>query len=118
MALALARGNQVSVTMERGQLRRNYPLELNADEGSVAVEFLLSGGSGYLPLTVHGLIRYDGWLLERQQDERWILVDQSVHGNDFWQARYDEERGAYSLTWNLPNRGTARYRLRWSLPAP
>ena len=30
------------------------------------------------------------------------LVDQSVHGNDFWQTDFDAATQSWSLTYNLP----------------
>ncbi|MAD61758.1 MAG: hypothetical protein CMH49_09670 [Myxococcales bacterium] len=116
MGLELANGNHLTVSMTRGVLKRTYPLELEADLGSVAVEFSLDGGLGYIPLSIHGLMRHDGWLLQIHDGVNWQTVDQSVHGNDYWQANYDSLSGTYSLIWNIHNRGTNQYRVIWQAP--
>ena len=62
---------------------------------------------------IHGLARHDGWRLEQLGDdgETWQIVDQSVEGNDFWQAYQVPSRGDYDLIFNIHNRGTHQYRL-------
>ena len=113
MALELARGNAIDVAVLTGSLRRTHPVELDAVEGRIAVDFTIEGGRGYVPVTIYGLTRHDGWQLERLTGDQWVAVDQSVHGDDFWQARYDDEARRYVLTWNVPNRGQQRYRVVW-----
>jgi len=113
MAIALANGNALSVNAEVGRVRRVHPVELDAAAGRVAAQFTLSGGLGYVPVTTHGLIRHDGWRLQRRDADAWTTVDQEVHGNDFWQARYDGSVETYSLTWNVHNRGERTYRVIW-----
>jgi len=41
-------------------------------------------------------------------------LDQSVHGNDFWQTDYDAKTQSYQLTFNLPLNlgGATEWRLR------
>ena len=112
MILKLAKDNQLDVTPIVGRLQRTYPIELNADDGAVAVEFTLTGGLGYTPVTITGLARPEGWRMEQQQaDGSWVLVDQSVEGNDYWQAFYDAEAEHFNLVYNLHNRDTHTYRL-------
>jgi dienelactone hydrolase len=120
MVLTLARDNQLEVTPYVGTLTRTYPIELNAAPGATAARFVLSGGLGYTPLTIHGLARPDGWRLERfeplestgeGESGSWVRVDQSVKGNDFWQAYEDPSSGSYDLIFNLHNRGRHQYRL-------
>lgn len=43
-----------------------------------------------------------------------IRLDQSVHGNDFWKADYDEGARTYTLTYNLPldDKATSVWRLK------
>ena len=113
MGLELAIGNHLDLVMITGELKRTYPIEIESNAGSIATEFILEGGLGYTPLTIHGLVRHDGWVLQVYDDMEWQTIDQSVHGNDFWQTRYDETRGLYSLTWNIHNRGRNRYRVIW-----
>ncbi len=114
MALRQAGEGQLSVQTSIGALRRTQPVEIDAATGPVAAEFSLEGGLGYVPITVHGLPRHDGWRLQRAEGGLWAEVDQSVHGNDYWQSTYDAEAGAYSLTYTVANRGAQDYRLIWA----
>ena len=111
MMLELAAGNELDVAVSEGTLLRTHPVEVALAEGGSGIGFELTGGRGYTPVTVHGLPRHDGWVLEQRQDGDWTVVDQSVEGNDFWQAVHDPESDAWSLTWNVHNRGAVEYRL-------
>ena len=112
MILKLARDNQLEVTPIVGRLMRSHPVELRAEDGAVAVEFTLTGGLGYTPVTITELARPEGWRMEQQQDDgSWVQVDQSVEGNDYWQTFYDADGGHFNLVYNLHNRGTHTYRL-------
>jgi hypothetical protein len=60
----------------------------------------ITGGLGYVPVTFTGLKSYrDAGLWRDDGDGR---VDQSVHGQDFWQADFDATTRTWSLTYNLP----------------
>jgi len=113
MAVALANGNDRAVEVHQGTLVRLHPVEITAEPGPVAAEFTLTGGIGHTPLSFHGLNRHDGWALEVQDLDGWTPIDQSVHGNDFWQATQRPDDGTWTLTWTVPHAGTARYRLAW-----
>lgn len=106
----LAAGNAVEVEATVGVVTRSMPVEIEGDVFETAADFTLTGGLGYVPVTITGLARPDGWTLEQQVEGAWVAVDQSVEGNDWWQAA-DHGDGTFSLTFNLPNRGTERYRL-------
>ena len=113
MMLELAAGNDINVTVSQGTLQQTWPTEIQAISGPVAAEFSLEGGMGFLPITFHGLNRHDGWRLEAEGSTGWEAVDQSVHGNDFWQANFNEEAGTWSLTWSIENTSLTQYRLVW-----
>lgn len=113
MGQRLAAGGALAVTATTGELRRAHPVEIDAAPGPVAAQFTVRGGLGFVPVTFHGLPRHDGWRLQRASGPIWVPVDQSVHGNDYWQTRWDGVTGTYSLTYNLPNREEQRYRLIW-----
>ena len=114
MALKLAADNQINVDIAVGELERTHPIEVQSVSGALAAEFTIDGGLGYVPITIKGLSRHDGWRLQQMRDGAWQHVDQSVHGNDFWQTRYDGAVGAYELSFNVHNRGRQMYRLIWS----
>jgi len=111
MMRSLAVGNALSVQVASGQLVRDHPPELEIGTGTVAAQLSLTGGLGLTPITFRGLARHDGWRLERRSGAGWGQVDQSVEGNDYWQAHYDAASGSYSLVFNVENRGTNEYRL-------
>ena len=111
MILELADGNRLAVSPSVGTLLRTHPVELQAAPGDLAVQFTLEGGLGYTPVTIRGLPHHDGWRLEQQVDGDWVRVDQSVEGNDYWQAGQDTASGRFELVFNVHNRGTQEYRL-------
>ncbi len=115
MRLAAA-GNHYQVQAHAGTLRRLHPVEVDAAAkpvGGVAVDLTLQGGLGFVPLSVRGLTRHDGWQLQRLQGGVWQAVKQAVHGNDAWQAMAVPETKTWTLTYSLPgNYGGAAQRYR------
>ena len=107
----LAQHNRLLIEASIGTIRQLQPVVLDAAQGATAVQFNLTGGLGYVPVTISGLARPDGWRLERRIGDAWERVDQSVEGNDYWQAYDRAASGNFDLTFNLPNRGTHEYRL-------
>ena len=107
----LATENQLDVAATIGTLRRSHPIELDATSGFTAVQFTVTGGLGYTPVTIHGLARPDGWRLEKDVDGEWERVSQEVEGNDYWQAHDDPASESFDLIFNVHNRGTQEYRL-------
>ena len=61
-------------------------------------EYSLTGGLGYVPVTFTGLASPDGYTLSLDGQP----VDQSVHGNDFWQTDYDVASQQWQVTFNIP----------------
>jgi hypothetical protein len=39
-----------------------------------------------------------------------VALNQAVHGNDFWQATYDDATNTYAITYNIPLDGEPRTR--------
>ncbi len=107
----LATENQVIVETTIGSVEAHQPVVLDATSGATAVQFRLSGGLGYVPVTIRGLARPDGWRLEQLQGETWSRVDQSIEGNDYWQAYNRSASDSFELTFNLANQDTQTYRL-------
>ena len=93
----LAKGNDLEVRAATGTVTRRYPVEVAAGEGDRAV-FDVTGGMGYVPVTLTGFKEPKGYVLECDG----VAVDQSVHGNDFWQSSRDGESGAWTFTYNVP----------------
>ena len=109
----IAKDNHQVVTASVGKVVGMYPIEIMSAEASIAAQFKLQGGLGYVPVRFKGLKRHDGWQLEKLTSGSWKKVNQSVHGSDFWQSNFDSLTGTWTLTYNLANRGVHTYRLRF-----
>ena len=94
-------GNDLAVGCTVGAVRADYPVEIAADASGRA-EFRIRGGVGYVPITIHGVSSHRGGRLLRREGGVWKPVDQSVHGNDFWQTDFDAARQAWRITYNVP----------------
>ena len=104
MVFREAAGNDLAVTATTGTVERIFPPEIRCDDRGDAV-FSLEGGLGYVPITISGVRDYRRCVLERRTDEGWQAVDQSVHGNDFWQADYSPTTRSWDLTFNVSRDG-------------
>ena len=101
-----AQGNALQVAAKTGKVTRNYPLVVTAD-GKGRARCDVTGGIGYVPMTFTGLKHYRDF--ELLVDGK--AVNQSVHGNDFWQTDYDAVQGRWQLTYNLLRDGGGPIRL-------
>ena len=117
-AYAYAVGAKYSVSAQTGSVEKNTPIYIRCaeeqDSGNTAAEITVKGGMGYVPLTFTNVKHYSGYSLEQWLDGQWQKVDQSVSGNDYWQAWYDSDSCTYELTYNVPHTGDkdAEYRYR------
>lgn len=106
---------KTSVTASIGKVLQTAPIEIQADiKNNTACDFTVTGGVGYVPITIKGLPIYAGWQLQIKKGDSWENVDQSIHGNDYWQSWYDSELGSFELTYNVPHDGSGKpieYRL-------
>ena len=93
-------GNDIDVQMRFDAVARPRPLmiHVNADNA----EFTLTGGLGYVPVTISGLRSYREPVLEQKVGDGWKVVDQSVYGKDFWQANFDPIVATWQITYSLP----------------
>lgn len=90
-------GNRREVQTKQGVLERRFPdVRVKSVDGKA--EFSLSGGLGYVPITLTGLQSADGHTLMVNGQ----ALDQGVHGRDFWQTDYDEVTKTWSRTYNVP----------------
>lgn len=94
-----AAGNQIIASSSINNIDSSYPLTVatSGDEGIVTI----TGGRGYIPLVFSGLSNVDNPTLWMANNSCWELVDQSVHGKDFWQAEYNENTGLFDLIFNV-----------------
>jgi hypothetical protein len=98
---AICNDRQVEVTT--GTLERLFPAVHIRAEADHA-EFAITGGLGYVPITICGLRTYKGPQLETREPGRdWQAFDQSVHGNDYWQTDYDAKSASWQVTFSVPS---------------
>ena len=119
-----ATGNDLEVAVSGGTLLKNYPVIIQADEprsrreratcspvapqrgltramGDSQLTVEIKGGVGFVPIRFENLDSNDYALYEVKEGKE-VLLDQSIHGNDYWQTDYDAASGRYSMTFNLP----------------
>lgn len=99
-----AAGNALDVTAAGGTVLRTYPIVIRAEAPQVTVT--IKGGVGCVPIRFEGLPAANSHRLFRLVDGEERLLDQSVHGNDFWQVDRDDA-GGFSRAYNLPLDGVA-----------
>ncbi|MCC7495034.1 MAG: LamG domain-containing protein [Fimbriimonadaceae bacterium] len=110
-----AAGNDLELRAVSGTVLRHWPPRIAAAAGGA--EVTVTGGLGYVPLTVTGLASPQA-VWEVRPGEAWQRVDQAVHGDDFQQADYQPADGTWEVTANLPldapgdRRRTVAVRLR------
>jgi len=90
-------GNDRRVEMKIGALETLHPAVAIGAVDDTA-EFTLAGGLGFVPITFTGLTSARGHRLYLDGQ----ALDQSVHGNDFWQTDYDPVKQCWSQTYNVP----------------
>lgn len=93
-------GNDLQIEVKGGKLLNNYPIQIQAESSPITLK--ITGGIGYVPIRFSGLSDADGYSLVQIVDGKAIPLDQSVHGNDFWQTDYDAATQTYSHVYNLP----------------
>jgi hypothetical protein len=100
-------GNDISVDMFKGELQKNYPIQIKVTEGNVA-QFKVTGGIAYVPFTFTGVNGYRDPLLEKKVNGSWEKIDQSNYGKDFWQADFYQDSWDITYTVNLDSPEDAR----------
>lgn len=96
-----ALGNALEVMATRGTVKRDYPLVIQVD-GEQKAEFSVTGGVGYVPITFTHLDQHTGYDLMCDRGEGWKKIDQTVHGNDYWQTDFNPATGLWERTLNVP----------------
>lgn len=96
-------GNDRQVEAATGVVQGLFPaVRIRADGDRAA--FAITGGLGYVPITLCGLRTYQAPRLElREPGGEWQAVDQSVHGKDFWQTDYLADSGTWEVTYSVPS---------------
>src|SRR5690606_32723022 len=96
-----AKGNDLAVEVRGGTLALRRPTRVRTVESKA--ELKIEGGLGFVPVTFTGLSAHATPKLEISEDGvAWMVVDQSVHGKDFWQTDYDVATRSWEITYTLP----------------
>ncbi len=104
-----AMGNDLDVEVTIGTLERIRP-DIRIKTSDDLAELTLAHGLAYVPITFSGLKSHRGYKLEIDGE----ILDQSVHGNDFWQTDFDPADATWSRTYNIPAPGASKSVLRFS----
>lgn len=100
MAYREATGNDLDVIASSGaKLINKYPVKIESNSNSVY--FSVSGGRGYVPITITNVSNYSNPALYHKVNGSWQKINQSVYGNDFWQADYNALTGKWDITYNV-----------------
>ncbi|MFC1805349.1 LamG domain-containing protein [Planctomycetota bacterium] len=99
-------GNDLAVGVTGGKLLHRYPIIVAASKPEVEVS--IEGGVGVVPIRFEGLRSTTDYTIYRLEGGRRVPLDQSVHGNDFWQTDYDAESGTYKMSFGLPLDGVGQ----------
>ena len=105
LAYEYAKGGYYSVSASVGTVTKKAPAYIACTNATVAAEITVKGGIGHVPLTFTSVKSFTGYRLQQKVNGKWETVDQSVKGNDYWQAWYDSEKGTYELTFNVEHTG-------------
>ncbi len=99
MVMREALGNDLSVNVSTGSLEKSYPVQIQASNNTA--EFSITGGIGYVPITLTGISDYRSPLLEEYKGSAWVALDSTTGGGNAWQADYEPESGTWQLTINV-----------------
>ncbi len=95
-----AAGNQLKLVVDRGRLVRGYPVVIEVGANGDA-ELQIEGGLGYVPIRFEGVAGISGQQLWMECEGDRRLIDQSVHGHDFWQTDFNPASRRYAITYNV-----------------
>jgi len=92
--------NDLKITVDGGDLLHPYPIIIETTKEEVTVN--IEGGVGYVPIRFDGLKQAKGYAIYQIVDGKEVKLEQSVHGNDFWQTDYNAKTNLFKITYNLP----------------
>ena len=94
-------GNDLVVSVTGGTVLKNYPLIIQAQNPN-QITIHIKGGVGYVPIRIEGLSSSHGYKFDQIIAGKPKPLNQSIHGNDYWQCEYDLATKRYKLTFNVP----------------
>ncbi|MDO6803066.1 hypothetical protein Q4595_11460 [Wenyingzhuangia sp. 1_MG-2023] len=94
-------GNRINATSSTNRVSTTYPLTVETSNNTAHVT--ITGGRGYVSIVFSGLSSVTDPVLWKSSgnSSRWEIVDQSVHGKDFWQVNYNTETNLFDLVYNV-----------------
>ena len=92
-------GNDIEVNVSTGTLINSYPIKIEAKNSRAG--FSVTGGCGYVPLTIINVSSYQNPGLFKRVNGQWQKINQEVHGNDFWQTEFNSSTGTWDITYNV-----------------
>ena len=92
-------GNTITATSPTNTIDSLYPLTVETIDNTGLVT--ITGGKGYVPLVFSGVTNSSNPELWKASDSCWELVDQSVHGKDFWQTNFNPQTSTFDLIYNV-----------------
>ena len=92
-------GNTINATSPTNTIDSLYPLTVETVDNTGLVT--ITGGKGYVPLVFSGVTNSSNPELWKTSDSCWELVDQSVHGKDFWQTNFNPQTSTFDLIYNV-----------------
>lgn len=100
MVFREAMGNNLDIEVTSGgKLIANYPIKIESD--AKFISFSVTGGKGYVPLTITNVSSYHNPELYQKINGLWVKVNQEVYGNDFWQTEYNVTNGKWDISFNI-----------------
>jgi len=105
------KGNSLQIEVDGGKLLQKLPIVIHAEQPEITVT--IQGGVGFVPIRFEGLKTAGGYAVYELVNGEEKKLDQSAHGNDFWQTDHDAGSDSYKMTFNLPLDG--KERSRWVL---
>ena len=91
--------NTINATSPTNTIDSLYPLTVETVDNTGLVT--ITGGKGYVPLVFSGVTNSSNPELWKTSDSCWELVDQSVHGKDFWQTNFNPQTSTFDLIYNV-----------------
>lgn len=95
-----ASGNDLDLVVQMGGVPvSNYPLKIESHSNTVT--FSVTGGRGYVPVTIAGAENYRNPALFKMINGTWQKINQEVYGNDFWQSTFNAQTKKWDITFNV-----------------
>lgn len=98
---------RLEISAQYGQIENVYPVVIKCGDTSqgMGARFTVSGGKGYVPVSITGVPEYSNWRLYKLIDGQEVILDQSVQGNDYWQCIQDAQTGLFTYSFNVEQNG-------------